>query len=70
MHLDDLLGALRQGSSEDNLRTNLERCVLYLQDIKHRYCSAHANANAKCVQYLQDIKHSAHANANGSGEVD
>ncbi|XP_033969387.1 coiled-coil domain-containing protein 180 isoform X2 [Trematomus bernacchii] len=35
VHLDDLLGALRQGSSEDNLRTNLERCVLYLQDIKH-----------------------------------
>ncbi|KAJ4921424.1 hypothetical protein JOQ06_017723, partial [Pogonophryne albipinna] len=35
VHLDDLLGALRQGSSEDNLRTNLERCVLYLQDVKH-----------------------------------
>ncbi|KAK1892607.1 Transmembrane protease serine 13 [Dissostichus eleginoides] len=68
VHLDDLLGALRQGSSEDNLRTNLERCVLYLQDVKHRYCSAHANANAKCVQYLQDVKHSAHANAKGSGE--
>ncbi|KAK5871781.1 hypothetical protein PBY51_004642 [Eleginops maclovinus] len=35
VHLDDLLGALRQGSSEDALKTSLERCVQYLQDVRH-----------------------------------
>ncbi|GLD70131.1 coiled-coil domain-containing protein 180 isoform X1, partial [Lates japonicus] len=35
VHLDDLLGGLRQESSEDALKTSLDRAVLYLQDVKH-----------------------------------
>ncbi|XP_050925442.1 coiled-coil domain-containing protein 180 isoform X2 [Lates calcarifer] len=35
VRLDDLLGGLRQESSEDALKTSLDRAVLYLQDVKH-----------------------------------
>ncbi|XP_044191035.1 coiled-coil domain-containing protein 180 isoform X1 [Thunnus albacares] len=35
VRLDDLLGGLRQESSEDALRTTLDTTVRYLQDIKH-----------------------------------
>ncbi|KAM7390949.1 hypothetical protein PAMP_021676 [Pampus punctatissimus] len=35
VHLDDLLGGLRQEGSEDALRMSLDRTVRYLQDVKH-----------------------------------
>ncbi|XP_071328457.1 coiled-coil domain-containing protein 180 isoform X2 [Trachinotus anak] len=35
VRLDDLLGGLRQESSEDALKTSLDKIVLYLQDVKH-----------------------------------
>ncbi|XP_073322889.1 coiled-coil domain-containing protein 180 [Pagrus major] len=38
VHLDDLLAGLRQESSEDALKTSLDKTVNYLQDIK-RSCS-------------------------------
>lgn len=49
VHLDYLLGALRQESSEDALKTSLDKTVCYLQDVKHRYCRTHANANAESL---------------------
>ncbi|XP_022622288.1 coiled-coil domain-containing protein 180 [Seriola dumerili] len=35
VRLDDLLAGLRQESSEDTLKTSLDKTVLYLQDVKH-----------------------------------
>ncbi|XP_029295593.1 coiled-coil domain-containing protein 180-like [Cottoperca gobio] len=35
VHLDDLLGRLRQESSEDALKTSLDKSVQYLQDVTH-----------------------------------
>ncbi|XP_056231748.1 coiled-coil domain-containing protein 180 isoform X2 [Seriola aureovittata] len=35
VRLDDLLAGLRQESSEDALKTSLDKTVLYLQDVKH-----------------------------------
>ncbi|XP_030274074.1 coiled-coil domain-containing protein 180 isoform X2 [Sparus aurata] len=35
VHLDDLLAGLRQESSEDALKTSLDKTVLYLHDIRH-----------------------------------
>ncbi|XP_044051690.1 coiled-coil domain-containing protein 180 isoform X2 [Siniperca chuatsi] len=35
VHLDDLLGGLRQASSGDALKTSLDKAVRYLQDVKH-----------------------------------
>ncbi|KAI3373030.1 hypothetical protein L3Q82_023465 [Scortum barcoo] len=37
VHLDDLLGGLRQESSESALKTSLNKTVRYLQDVKHSY---------------------------------
>ncbi|XP_026199109.1 coiled-coil domain-containing protein 180 isoform X1 [Anabas testudineus] len=37
VHLDNLLGGLRQESNEDALKKSLEKTVLYLQDVKHSY---------------------------------
>ncbi|XP_058492662.1 coiled-coil domain-containing protein 180 isoform X2 [Solea solea] len=37
MRLDDLLAGLREQSSEDTLKTSLEKTVLYLQEIKDSY---------------------------------
>ena len=36
LHLDGLLVGLRQGSSEDALKTSLDQTVCYLQDVKDR----------------------------------
>lgn len=45
--MDDLLGGLRQESSEDALKTSLDKTIGYLQQIKHRYYRVPAKANPK-----------------------
>lgn len=47
MQMDDLLGGLRQESSEDALKTSLDKTIGYLQQIKHRYYRVPAKANQR-----------------------
>ncbi|XP_051250618.1 coiled-coil domain-containing protein 180 isoform X2 [Dicentrarchus labrax] len=54
VRLDDLLGGLRQESSEDSLKTSLDKTVRYLQDIKHS-CSECVSAQWQLLDRLPSV---------------
>ncbi|TMS01612.1 Coiled-coil domain-containing protein 180, partial [Larimichthys crocea] len=53
VRLDDLLAGLRQESSEDALKTSLDKTVCYLQDIQHRLFSEGGDFAPREVKVFQ-----------------